>query len=153
MHQSQLDFRQLSSEMMENLREEFYDALTPGNSTPITMNQQCHLTQQQAYHNKFNQQQAYLNQSTNISNLMSIIQDLKKEVKSFKENKENLKPNKKYLPKKALKHCWTHGCQTSHQGDDFWNPLPNHCERATLDNNIGGTKVGMNYCKPKRNKK
>ena len=102
MHQSQLDFRQLSSEMMDNLREEFYDALTPDNSTPITSNQQCHLTQKQAYHNQFNQQQAHLNQSTDISNLMSIIQDLKKEVKSLKENKENLNPTKSTSPRRLL---------------------------------------------------
>ena len=54
MDQSQLDFRQLSSEMMDNLQEEFYDALTPGNSTPITSNQQFHFTPQQAYHNQSN---------------------------------------------------------------------------------------------------
>ena len=69
--QSQYDFRQLSSEMIDNLRKEFYDALTPGNSTPITSNQECHLTQHQAHQN----------QLTDNTNLMSIIQDLKKKRK------------------------------------------------------------------------
>ena len=68
MRQSQLDFHELSSEIIYNLWEEFYNALTPGNSTPITSNQKCHLIQQQAHQN----------QSTDIANLMNIIQGLEK---------------------------------------------------------------------------
>ena len=63
---------------------------------------------------------------------------------SKSENKENVNPTKKYFPQKPLKCCWTHGCNISHAGDDFFNPLPNHCEKATLDNNMGGSKVGIN---------
>ena len=132
--------------MIDNLREEFYDALTPGNSTPITSNQQCHLTQQQDRQN----------QSTDVANLMNIIQYLKKEVKVLKENKENVDTNKKHIPKKPrrnLKHCWTHACNFTHNGYNCNNPLPDHCERETLDNTMGGSKVGMNYHTPKRNNK
>ena len=80
--------------MINNLREEFYDALNPGNRTPITSNQQCRHTQQQAHRNK----------SNNVDNLMSIIQDLKNEIKALNENKENVNPHQRRT-KKELKYC------------------------------------------------
>ena len=70
--------------MINNMRKEFYEALSNWNSTPITSNQQCHLTQQQIHRT----------QSHNVEDLLSISQDLKNEVKALKEDKEDANPNK-----------------------------------------------------------
>ena len=77
--------------MTNNLREGFYNVLNPGNSTPITSNQQCHLVQHQAHQN----------QSNNLNDLMIIIQVLKNEVKALKENKENIDPRQRRIKKRT----------------------------------------------------
>ena len=59
--------------MMDNIRKEFYRVLNSNN----TNNQQCYLTYQQA-------QQVHLNQSNN--DLLTMIRELKGEVKYLKAN-------------------------------------------------------------------
>ena len=82
---------------------------------------------------------------------MTIIQDLKNEVKNLKEDKENANSNKQRDRNNKknnwkLKHCWTHGCNHSHHGVHCNNPFPNYCKKATFDNQIGGSQFGMDLC-------
>ena len=103
------------------MRKEFYGALNSNNAN----DQQCHLTCQQA-------QQAHLNQSNN--DLLTMIRELKEEVKDLKANRarnysQNTTTTYRSSPPNNIlkfKYCWTHGCNRSHSSQDCRMPANNH---------------------------
>ena len=121
--QAQADFRSLT----ETLINEFRAAQSQPEDPVVDQFHQAHA-------------------ATNQSELLSIIKDLQREVKSLK-NKENINPNTKRTKQetaaewrlKPWQYCWTHGASKTHCSANCTNPLPGHVKEAIFKDRKGGS--------------
>ena len=75
---------------------------------------------------------------------MSIILELKKEIKELKASRfnqnfnDNLKRTTNTKPIANWKYCWTYSCNVSHYRKECKFPTDDHQPKLTIKNTIGG---------------